>query len=179
MSLGGMRLSRRNGMANVLLRLFGVVLACVAASAAFGQSWPDRPIKFVVAAPAGSSIDVLARLIGEKLKDKLGQPVIVENRPAAGGTAATDFVAKSAPDGYTMLMSFNGPLAFAPHLYSKLPYDPQKDLVPVDHHLEPAERAGRDGLAAGAARCTSWSRTRRPIRASSTTHRSATAARRT
>ena len=121
-----------DGRANVVLRLLGVVvLAFVAASAAFAQSWPDRPIKFVVAAPAGSSIDVLARQIGEKLKDKLGQPVIVDNRPAAGGTAATDFVAKSAPDGYTMLMSFNGPLAFASHLYSKLPYDPQKDLVPV------------------------------------------------
>src|SRR5213595_2569588 len=95
------------------------------------QTWPDRPIKFVVAAPAGSSIDVLARTIGERLKDRLGQPIVVENRPAAGGTAATDFVAKSPPDGYTMLMSFNGPLAFGPHLYTKLPYDPQKDLVPV------------------------------------------------
>lgn len=105
-------------------------LALLAATSA-GQSWPDKPIRFIVAAPAGSSIDVLARLIGDKLKDRLGQPIIVENRPAAGGTAATDFVAKSPPDGYTMLMSFNGPLAFGPHLYSKLPYDPQKDLVPV------------------------------------------------
>jgi len=95
------------------------------------QSWPDRPIKFIVAAPAGSSLDVLARLIGDKLKDRLGQSVVVEDRPAAGGTAATDFVAKSPPDGYTMLMSFNGPLAFGPHLYTKLPYEPQKDLAPV------------------------------------------------
>src|SRR5436190_19537349 len=95
------------------------------------QRWPDRPLKFVVAAPAGSSIDVLARIIGDRLKDRLGQAIVVDNRPAAGGTAATDFVAKSAPDGYTMVMSFNGPLAFGPHLYSKLPYDPQKDLAPV------------------------------------------------
>src|SRR5205814_618866 len=95
------------------------------------QTWPDRPLKFVVAAPAGSSIDVLARVIGDRLKDRLGQPIIVDNRPAAGGTAATDLVAKSPPDGYTMVMSFNGPLAFGPHLYSKLPYDPQKDLAPV------------------------------------------------
>src|SRR5438105_11097281 len=95
------------------------------------QTWPDRPIKFVVAAPAGSSIDVLARVIGDKLKDRLGQPIVVENRPAAGGTAATDFVAKSPPDGYTMLMSFNGPLAFGPHLYTRLPYEPQKDFAPV------------------------------------------------
>jgi tripartite-type tricarboxylate transporter receptor subunit TctC len=98
---------------------------------ALAQVWPDKPIKFIVAAPAGSSIDVLARTIGDKLKDRLGQPVVVEDRPSAGGTAATEFVAKSAPDGYTMLMSFNGPLAFGPHLYTKLPYDPQKDLAPV------------------------------------------------
>jgi tripartite-type tricarboxylate transporter receptor subunit TctC len=95
------------------------------------QSWPDRPIKFLVAAPAGSSLDVLARLIGDKLKDRLGQPVVVDNRPTAGGTVATDLTAKSPPDGYTMVMSFNGPLAFGPHLYTKLPYDPHKDLAPV------------------------------------------------
>ena len=112
----------------VLPLLAAVSFAAVHAAA---QSWPDRPIKFVVAAPAGSSLDVLARLIGDKLKDKLGQPIIVDNRPAAGGTAATDLVAKSPPDGYAMVMSFNGPLAFGPHLYSKLPYDPQKDLAPV------------------------------------------------
>jgi tripartite-type tricarboxylate transporter receptor subunit TctC len=110
--------------------LAGVAVALLAAHAS-AQTWPDKPIKFIVAAPAGSSLDVLARVIGDKLKDKLGQPIVVEDRPAAGGTAATDFVAKSPPDGYTMLISFNGPLAFGPHLYSKLPYDPQKDLAPV------------------------------------------------
>ncbi len=115
----------------VLARL--IALACLVATAipATAQNWPDRPIKFVVAAPAGSSLDVLARTIADKLKDKLGQPVVVEDRPAAGGTVATDFVAKSAPDGYTMVMSYNGPLAFAPYLYAKLPYDPLKDLAPV------------------------------------------------
>jgi tripartite-type tricarboxylate transporter receptor subunit TctC len=95
------------------------------------QNWPDKSIKFIVAAPAGSSLDVLARMIGDRLKDKLGQPVVVDDRPAAGGTVATDFVAKSPPDGYTMVISFNGPLAFGPHLYAKLPYDPQKDLAAV------------------------------------------------
>src|SRR5207249_4493133 len=115
------------------LLLFVAAMAAVsfAVAPARAQTWPDRPLKFVVAAPAGSSIDVLARVIGDRLKDRLGQPIIVDNRPAAGGTAATDFVAKSPPDGYTMVMSFNGPLAFGPHLYSKLPYDPQKDLAPV------------------------------------------------
>jgi tripartite-type tricarboxylate transporter receptor subunit TctC len=120
----------------ISLRRPFVFTACVAlcwavAGGAFAQTWPDRPLKFVVAAPAGSSIDVLARVIGDRLKDRLGQPIVVDNRPAAGGTAATDFVAKSPPDGYTMVMSFNGPLAFGPHLYSKLAYDPQKDLAPV------------------------------------------------
>jgi tripartite-type tricarboxylate transporter receptor subunit TctC len=115
-----------------LLTLAAWLALCWAvAEGASAQTWPDRPLKFVVAAPAGSSIDVLARIIGDRLKDRLGQPIVVDNRPAAGGTAATDFVAKSPPDGYTMVMSFNGPLAFGPHLYSKLPYDPQKDLAPV------------------------------------------------
>jgi tripartite-type tricarboxylate transporter receptor subunit TctC len=115
----------------VVVHAAAIALATLAVGATQAQNWPDKPIKFVVAAPAGSSIDVLARIIGDRLKDKLGQPIVVENKPAAGGTAATDFVAKSAPDGYTMLMSFNGPLAFGPHLYTKLPYDPQKDLAPV------------------------------------------------
>ncbi len=100
-------------------------------SQASAQAWPARPIRFVVVAPAGSSLDVIARLIGDKLKDKLGQPIVVENKPAAGGTAGTGEVAKGPADGYSMVMSYNGPLAFAPSLYAKLPYDPQKDLAPV------------------------------------------------
>jgi len=104
---------------------------CVAAiSPALAQTWPDKPIKFVMSAPAGSSIDVLGRTIADKLKDRLGQPVIVENKPAAGGTVATAEVAKSAPDGYTMVLAFNGPLAITP-LLSKVPYDVQRDLAPV------------------------------------------------
>jgi tripartite-type tricarboxylate transporter receptor subunit TctC len=118
-------------LASLLLLISATAAASLAPVPTRAESWPDRPLKFVVAAPAGSSIDVLARVIGDRLKDRLGQPIVVDNRPAAGGTAATDIVAKSAPDGYTMLMSFNGPLAFGPHLYSRLPYDPQKDLAPV------------------------------------------------
>jgi tripartite-type tricarboxylate transporter receptor subunit TctC len=116
---------------NLLSVIAAMASVSLTGAEALAQNWPDRPLKFVVAAPAGSSIDVLARVIGDKLKDRLGQPIVVDNRPAAGGTAATDFVAKSPPDGYTMVMSFNGPLAFGPHLYSKLPYDPQRDLSPV------------------------------------------------
>jgi tripartite-type tricarboxylate transporter receptor subunit TctC len=98
---------------------------------AFGQSWPTRPLRIIVAGAAGSSLDIPVRVVGEKLKDRLGQPIVVENRVAAGGTLATDAAAKSAPDGYTFVMSFNGPLAYGPFLYSKLPYDPQTDLAPV------------------------------------------------
>jgi tripartite-type tricarboxylate transporter receptor subunit TctC len=102
----------------------------LATSTAMAQGWPERPIRFLMSAPAGSSIDVLGRAIADKLKDRLGQPVVVENKPAAGGTVATAEVAHSAPDGYTMVLAFNGPLSFAPFL-QKLPYDVAKDLAPV------------------------------------------------
>jgi tripartite-type tricarboxylate transporter receptor subunit TctC len=105
-------------------------ITALATPLAFAQAWPERPIKFLMSAPAGSSIDVLGRTIADKLKDRLGQPVVVENKPAAGGTVATAEVAHSAPDGYTMVLAFNGPLAFAP-LLQKLPYDVAKDLTPV------------------------------------------------
>lgn len=111
-------------------RLAIAFLALALAPAAMAQAWPARPIKFVMSAPAGSSIDVLGRAIADKLKDRLGQPIVVENKPAAGGTLATAEVAHAAPDGYTMLLAFNGPLAFAP-LMQKLPYDVEKDLAPV------------------------------------------------
>jgi tripartite-type tricarboxylate transporter receptor subunit TctC len=113
-----------------LRRAAAALVAGAIATSATAQAWPDKPIKFLVSAPAGSSLDALARVIGDRLKDRLGQPVIVENKPAAGGTVATAEVAKAAPDGYTMLLGFNGPLAFGP-LLSKLPYDVAKDLAPV------------------------------------------------
>ena len=97
---------------------------------ASAQSWPDKPVKILVPAPAGSSLDVLARAIGDKLKDKFGQPVVVENKPAAGGTVATGEVARGPADGSVMLLGFNGPLATGP-LIQKAPYDVQKDLAPV------------------------------------------------
>ncbi len=104
--------------------------AICAATAASGDAWPARPVRFVVAAPAGSSLDTLARVIGECLTDRVGQPIVVENKPAAGGTIAAADVARAAPDGYTMLLGFNGPLAFAP-LLGKLSYDVARDLTPV------------------------------------------------
>jgi tripartite-type tricarboxylate transporter receptor subunit TctC len=113
-----------------MIRLLLALLAVAAAAPASAQAWPDRPVKFVMSAPAGSSIDVLGRMIADKLKDKLGQPVIVENKPAAGGTVAVEETAKAPADGYTMVLAFNGPLSITP-LLRKLPYDVQKDLAPV------------------------------------------------
>ncbi|MCX7890874.1 MAG: tripartite tricarboxylate transporter substrate binding protein [Burkholderiales bacterium] len=114
-------------------RIAALALAAglAASGAAAQESWPQRPVRFVMTAPPASSIDVLGRILAERLKDRLGQPIVVENIPAAGGTAGTHAVAKAAPDGYTMGLAFNGPLAFAPYLYERLPYDPQKDLAPV------------------------------------------------
>ena len=85
----------------------------------------------IVSAAAASSLDIPARAVAEKLRARLGQPVVVDNRPQAGGIVAAAAAARAAPDGHTLLWSFNGPLANAPHLYSKLSYDPQKDLLPV------------------------------------------------
>ena len=100
-------------------------------SHAHAQNFPNKPIRWIVVAPAGSSLDVIARAMQDKLKDNLGQPVVIENKPQAGGTLGTHEVAKSTPDGYTWVMSYNGPLSFAPYLYPKLPYQPLKDLQPV------------------------------------------------
>jgi tripartite-type tricarboxylate transporter receptor subunit TctC len=112
------------------LAALAAVAALAAAPVAFAQGWPEKPVRILVPAPAGSSLDVLARTIGDKLKDKFGQSVVVENKPAAGGTVATAEVVKSAPDGHTLLLGFNGPLATGP-LIQKTAYDVQKDLAPV------------------------------------------------
>ncbi len=118
-------------MMKTSLRRAAIAATLVAiASWANAQGYPDKPIKFIMTAPAGSSIDTLGRTIAEKLSPRLGQPVVVENKPAAGGTVATAEVARAAPDGYTMLLGYPGPLAFSP-LLQKLPYDVQKDLAPV------------------------------------------------
>lgn len=95
------------------------------------QDWvPTKPVKIVVPI-VGSTNDALARLIAPKLQEALGQPVIVENKPGAGGNIGADFVAKSPPDGHTLLVGYNGPLAINQSLFEKMPYDPQKDLAPI------------------------------------------------
>jgi len=108
---------------------FALVLG-LAASSAHAQTYPSRPIRLVVPFAAGGAVDVLARLLGNKLADQIGQPVIVENRPGAGGTLAADGVAKSPPDGYTILQNTNG-ASIAPALYNSLPFDAVNDFAPV------------------------------------------------
>jgi tripartite-type tricarboxylate transporter receptor subunit TctC len=93
-------------------------------------TWPSKPLRFLVAAPAGSSLDVIARAMSDKLAPRLGQPVVIENVAGGSGTIATNMAAKAAPDGHTFVLSFNGPLAFTQFI-SKLPYEPAKDLTPV------------------------------------------------
>lgn len=110
---------------------FSLMLASMAGVVSAQHNWPSKPIRLVVVGAAGGSIDIPARIFADRMRDRIGQPIVVENRPQAGGTVGTDAVAKSAPDGYTFVWAFNGPLANAPHLYSKLPYNPTKDLAPV------------------------------------------------
>lgn len=101
------------------------------AATAHAQEWPVRPVRVIVPFAAGSSPDILARIINEKLATRIGQPLIVENRAGAGGNTGTDHASKAPPDGQTFLLSVNAPLVYNTILYKKLPYDPFKDLVPV------------------------------------------------
>ena len=104
--------------------------ACITSSV-FAQAWPSKPVRIVVAYPPGGGIDVMARQIAEKLTQAWGQPVVVENKPGANTIVATDSVAKSAADGYTVLMTTDATFSINPHLYSKLPFDTQRDFIPV------------------------------------------------
>lgn len=106
--------------------------ACALPAAGFAQqAFPTKPIKVVVSFPPGGAADQIARAVSEPLSQALGQPVVVENRAGANGNIAGDFVAKQPADGYTLLMSSGGTVSINPHLYEKMPFDPNKDLQPV------------------------------------------------
>src|SRR5262245_11603441 len=98
---------------------------------AHAQDWPTRPIRLLVGFGAGGGTDLAARIVAQPLSEILGQPVVVENRVGAGGTTAANAVVIAAKDGYTLLFAADATVTIAPHLYSKLPYDPQRDLAPV------------------------------------------------
>ena len=109
-------------------------IACLAAFHPFGalaQEYPNRPVRLIVPFAAGSTPDVFARIVGEKASVGLKQPVVIDNRPGAGGNTGTDAVAKAAPDGYTIGASITGPLVNNTVLYKKLPYNPFTDLAPL------------------------------------------------
>lgn len=112
-------------------RILIAMLACWSGFA-LADSWPTRPIQLIVPFPGGSSPDILARTIAEPLSKDLGQPIIIENRPGAGGNIGTRQATQAKPDGYTLLMTINGPMVTAPTLYkTTLGYDPLSDLIPV------------------------------------------------
>src|SRR5262249_50743431 len=110
-----------------------VALALLVATSlqAFAQNYPSHPVRIVVPTAAGGSIDTAARLVGEKLQARWGQPVIVENRPAASMRLGAEAVQKAAPDGYTLLVAHDGTMAINPIAFPDLPYDPQKDFTPL------------------------------------------------
>src|SRR5688572_6044866 len=105
-------------------------LAMLCAAAVGAQGYPNKPVRMVVPAPPGGGLDLIARVVGQKMNDGLKQNVVVENRPGANDVIGTDFVAKSTPDGYTVLLAAAGEIAVLPHL-QKLPYNVDKDLAPV------------------------------------------------
>jgi tripartite-type tricarboxylate transporter receptor subunit TctC len=106
-------------------------LALVLSSQAAAQAYPSRPIRFVVPFPPGGGMDIVARALGEKLAPRLGQPVVIENKPGAGTTIGTDAVAKSAPDGYTLLVSGVASQAIVHYMHPKRTFDMQRDFAPV------------------------------------------------
>ena len=126
------RFALRSGgsVSRLLVRFIALALLAVSASA-FGQGYPARPVRLVVADSPGGAPDQLARLLAERLSAGLGQSVVVDNRAGAGGAVGADYVAKSPPDGYTLLMTTTAIYAILPNLRKNLPYDPVKDFVPV------------------------------------------------
>ena len=116
---------------NAKLKLLAGLAACCCAAAAVAQGYPSKPLRIIVSFAAGGGVDQMARLSALQLQKQLGQPVVVENRPGAGGSIGADAVAKSAPDGYTILAGGNPELTFAPVVNDKLPYQVERDLAPL------------------------------------------------
>lgn len=111
------------------------LLAALVFTDAGAQTYPSQPIRIVVPFPAGGAVDTVARVVGQKMSESLGQPVVIENKPGAGGNLAADTVARSAPDGYTILLTTNGH-AISPSLYRSLPFDVMKDFIPVTQLIQ-------------------------------------------
>ena len=122
-----MRRTMMRWMAHAALGL----CALAGAGGAMAQAWPQKPVRIVVPFPAGGATDVVARLLAQKLTEAWGQTVVVDNRAGAGGNIGADVVAKSAPDGYTLLMASGSVVTANPYMYRSLPFDPARDFVPI------------------------------------------------
>jgi tripartite-type tricarboxylate transporter receptor subunit TctC len=112
-------------------RLFTFCIAALVVASASAQSYPNKPVKLLVGFPAGGGLDVLARIVGQRVSEQWGQPIIIENKPGAGSNIAGDVAAKSTPDGYTLLHTNIALMSINPALYSKMSFVPMKDLTPV------------------------------------------------
>ena len=108
-----------------------LLFTMLAATGASAQTYPTKPVKIIVPFPPGGSVDMVARMVGKKLADTLGQPFFIDNRAGASGNIGAEIAAKSVPDGYTIFVTSSGVLAANMHLYKKLPFDPFKDFSPV------------------------------------------------
>jgi tripartite-type tricarboxylate transporter receptor subunit TctC len=120
-------------MKKLLSHLIALVTLLALPLAATAQTWPNKPIRLVVPFPAGGATDIISRTVAQKLSVALGQQVVVDNKPGAGGSIGADIVAKAAPDGYTILLSTSSTHSIGPALNPKLPYDAFKDFLPVAH----------------------------------------------
>ncbi len=112
-------------------KILALIAFCAAASGAWAQAYPSKPIRIVVGFPPGGGNDIIARMVGAKMQENWSQPVVIDNKPGANSIIAAEFVAKSAPDGYTLLVNATGGMSVNPVLYTKLPYDSLKDFVPI------------------------------------------------
>jgi tripartite-type tricarboxylate transporter receptor subunit TctC len=113
------------------MRLIVAAVLALASSLGAAQSYPTKPVRVVIPYPPGSTPDIVGRTVSDRLQKALGQPFVVENRTGAAGNIGTEAVAKAAPDGYSLLVAINGPVAVNKHLYKNLPFDPEKDLQPI------------------------------------------------
>ena len=114
-----------------LTRMFVVVAAALLVPPAAAENYPTRPIRLYVAFPPGGAADIVARLVAQPLSARLGQPVVVENKPGSGGNIAGELIARAAPDGYSLLIGPDNLFTINPHLFNKMSFDPLKDIVPV------------------------------------------------
>jgi tripartite-type tricarboxylate transporter receptor subunit TctC len=136
----------REPMFRLLLAAAAALLFLAAAPAAAQAPYPSKPLRFIVPFPPGGATDIITRVIGQKLSEQVGQPVVVENRPGAGGAIGSELVARAAPDGYTLLMATTSTHSIGPTLNPKTPYNVEGDFAPVSlQNPEVREQLARQG----------------------------------